>query len=208
MEELSRENIKDKTSELLNTLPFMSEFPFEEYSMTMVEMGDDLSTLGISPILLNEIGDLGTCEVINFFYEEGESDVSISIQKDDIDWIIAKSDEVKKIDDISRELKEALYSEDLLVKIKAIKMSKKFKRIIDCEKNIDISLTDILRDFLTLNSTVLHNKIKLGLQKLSEATVKSTEFSEKQFRAVTSFLNFQIHYARILLGIVIASKIY
>ena len=87
-------------------------------------------------------------------------------------------------------------------------MGRKFTKSINCDNVTGIDFNELLSDFLKVNETVLQARIKLGLQKLSVATINSTEFSEKQFNTVSAFLNFQIHYAKILLGIVIAAKIY
>ncbi len=198
----------DKTADLLTTLPFMVEFPFGEYKISMIERGEDFIKLGISPILVEEFGDTGKIKNLNFYYTDGDSDVLISMYVEDIEWISQESVKVKKIDALNKALETALRSNDLLIKIKAIKESRKFSKILNCDYSTRHDLSDILNDFLKIHNTVLQSKIKLGLQKLSEAMLKSTEFSEKQFNAVSAFLNFQIHYVKILLGIVIASKIY
>jgi hypothetical protein len=199
---------KDKTSELKKVLPFMSEFPFDDYEITLVEKGQDFITMGVSPILINAFGDNGTIDILNFSYLDEDSSVSISIYRDDVEWISEEAVRVKKMDSLREELDSALVSIDLIQKIKAIKSGKKFSKLINCDNIGGVDFGEILSEFLKVNETVLHSKTKLGLQKLSEATLKSSEFSEKQFKAVTAFLNFQLHYVKILLGIVIASKIY
>jgi hypothetical protein len=208
MSDRGQDESKDKTSELLKVLPFMSAFPFNDYEITMVEHGQDFITMGVSPILLNAFGDNGTVDMLNFSYVDGESSVAISIYRDDAEWISEEAIQVKKMDSLRVQLDEALDSEDLIKKIKAIKSGKKFSKIIHCDNIGGVDFGEVLSEFLKVNETVLQSKTKLGLQKLSEATLKSTEFSEQQFKATTAFLNFQIHYIKILLGIVIAAKIY
>jgi hypothetical protein len=208
MSDRGQDESKDKTSELLKVLPFMSAFPFNDYEITMVEHGQDFITMGVSPILINAFGDTGTVEFLNFSYLDGESKVSISIYRDDAEWIVEEAKQVKKMDRLRAELDDAIASEDLLQKIKVIKSGKKFSKIINCDNMGGVDFEEVLSEFLTLNETVLRSKTKLGLQKLSVATLKSSELSERQHRAVSAFLNFQLHYTKILLGIVIASKIY
>jgi hypothetical protein len=208
MDDRSEDGSKDKTSELKTALPFMSEFPFRDYEITMVERGEDFITLGVSPMLIKALGDDGTVNIINFYYVEEDSSVAISIYKEDIEWIADEAKYVKKMDALRKQLDEALSGEDLAEKAKAVKAGRKFTKSINCDNVTGIDFNELLSDFLKVNETVLHSRIKLGLQKLSVATLKSTEFSEKQFKAVSAFLNFQIHYAKILLGIVIAAKIY
>lgn len=208
MDDRDRNEPVDTTSELLNVLPFMAEFPFGEYDILMVERGDDFIGLGVSPILVKEFGDTGKIQSLNFYYIEEGSDISISLYAGDVEWIAEESIHVKKLDALCKMLDDALSSDDLILKTKAIKNGRKFSKLLNCDTVTGIDFHDLISDFLIIYDTNLNSKIKLGLQKLSEATLKSTEFSERQFKAVKAFLNFQIHYIKILLGIVIAAKIY
>jgi hypothetical protein len=208
MDDRDHDETVDTTSELLNVLPFMAEFPFGNYDIRMVEEGDDFIRLGVSPILVKEFGDTGKIQSLNFYYIEEGSDISIALYRGDVEWIAEEAIHVKKIDALRKTLDTALSSEDLTLKTKAIKNGRKFSKLLNCDAVTGIDFNDLLSEFLIIYDTHLNSKIKLGLQKLSDATLKSTEFSERQFKAVKAFLNFQIHYIKILLGIVIAAKIY
>lgn len=208
MNDRGQDDSKDKTPELLKVLPFMSAFPFTDYEITLVEHGQDFITMGVSPILINAFGDTGTIDMLNFNYVEGESNISISVFKEDVEWIVGESTRVKKMDQLRAQLDEALETDDLAQKVKSVRTGKKFAKQIDCDSMGGIDLEEVLTEFLKAHETVLRSNIKLGIQKLSVATLKSADLSERQFRAVSAFLNFQIHYSKILLGIVIAAKIY
>ena len=208
MDDRDHDGTVDRTSELIAVLPFMAEFPFGEYDITMVERGADFIKLGVSPILVKEFGDTGKIQSLNFYYIEEGSDISISLYKGDVEWIAEEAANVKKVDALCKILDTSLSSEDLILKTRAIKNGRKFSKLLNYDAVTGIDFNELLSEFLSIYDTHLNSKIKLGLQKLSEATLKSTEFSEKQFKAVNAFLNFQIHYIKILLGIVIAAKIY
>ena len=208
MSDRGQDESKDKTSELLKVLPFMSAFPFTDYEITLVEHGQGFIAMGVSPILINAFGDTGTVEMLNFNYIDGESSVAISIYRDDAEWIAEEAIQVKKMDSLRAQLDKALESEDLLEKMKAVRAGKKFSKIIHCDNIGGVDFGEVLTEFLKAHETVLRSNIKLGIQKLSAATLKSADLSERQFRATSAFLNFQIHYIKILLGIVIAAKIY
>ena len=208
MDDRGQDGTVDKTSELMTVLPFMAEFPFRDYDIMLVEKGEDFIGLGISPILVKEFGDTGKIQSLNFYYIEEGSNISISLYKGDVEWIADEAKHIKKIDALRKTLDEALCSDDLILKTKAIKTGRKFSKLLNCDAVTGIDFNELISDFLIIYDTHLNSKIKLGLQKLSEATLKSTEFSEKQFKAVKAFFNFQIHYIKILLGIVIAAKIY
>jgi len=186
----------------------MAEFPFGDYDIVLVESGDDLTKLGVSPILIKEFGDIGKIQSINFYYVEEESDISISLYKSDIEWIADEAAHIKKLDTLRKTLDDAISSEDLILKAKAVKAGRKFTKLLNCDAVAGIDFGELLSEFLEIYETALNSRLKLALQKLSEATLKSIDFSERQFKAVKAFLNFQIHYIKILLGIVIAAKIY
>jgi hypothetical protein len=208
MEELENESSLDKTKDLFSALPFMSVFPFEEYDIKLEEKGKDYLQLGISPLLIDMIGESGMTETVSFYYYDNDSKVAISVSRDDLDWIAEESERIKKMDAIRLTIDKALEEEDLIQKSKAIKLGKKFTKDLGCDHMLSLDFGEILNEFLGIYDTVLTSKLKLGLQKLSEASIKSTDYSERQFRAVTGFLNFQLHYSRIILGVVIAAKIY
>ena len=208
MDDRDHDGTVDRTSELITVLPFMAEFPFGEYDILMVERGEDFIKLGVSPILVKEFGDTGKIQSLNFYYIEEGSDISISLYRGDVEWIAEEAINVKKVDALCKVLDTSLSSEDLILKTKAIKAGRKFSKLLNCDVVTGIDFNELLSEFLSIYDTHLNSKIKLSLQKLSEAALKSTEFSERQFKAVKAFLNFQIHYIKILLGIVIAAKIY
>jgi hypothetical protein len=208
MEELEHENHLDKTSDLFSTLPFMSLFPFDDYEIKMEERGRDYMQLGISPLLIDVIGETGTTESVSFYYYDNDSKVAISIARDDIEWIAEEAEKIKKMDQIRLTLEKAIKDEDLIQKSKAIKAGKKFTKELGCDNMLSLDFGEILNEFLSIYDTVLASKLKLGLQKLSETTLKSTEYSERQFKAITGYFNFQLNYCRIILGVVIAAKIY
>jgi hypothetical protein len=208
MDDRDHDGTVDRTSELITVLPFMAEFPFGEYDIRMVERGEDFIKLGVSPILVKEFGDTGKIQSLNFYYIEEGSDISISLYRGDVEWIAEDAINVKKVDALCKVLDTALSSDDLTLKTKAIKAGRKFSKLLNCDAVTSIDFNELLSEFLSIYDTHLNSKIKLSLQKLSDATLKSTEFSERQFKAVKAFFNFQIHYIKILLGIVIAAKIY
>ena len=208
MGKLSYDEPRDKTSELLDVLPFMSSFPFSDYEITMDERGDDFISLGVSPILVNAIGEYGTTNMLNFYYIENDSDVTISLQRSDIEWVAEDVARVKDIDSIRQKLDDALMTNDLSLKMEGVRLGKKFIKKVDPHIIGVISFNDVLNEFLQVNDAVLPSKIKLSAQKLTISQFKDQTFSEKQYQALKSFFNFQLHYAKIVLGIVISVKIY
>ena len=117
MADRDQEVSRDKTSELRTALPFMEEFPFSDYEITMIEKGENFISLGVSPILVNAFGENGTIDIINFYYIEDESNVSISIPRYDIEWIAQESSRVKKLDALRKTLDDALIDSNMITKV-------------------------------------------------------------------------------------------
>ena len=208
MGEENGEIVKDKTTRLFEEIPFMSEFPFDDYEMTIEDLSLPLDQLGIAPILLNEIGDANVIKRVDFYYAEGNSSVSISLRKDDIEWLASESGNVRKFDDLRKELDTSLKSKSLVEKIKSIKLGRKFLKNFPDPTLHEVDFNMTLSEFLELYEVSLDSKTKLILQNLNMKGILSIEFTEKQYKAVTAFLNFQLHYVKIILGVTIAAKIY
>jgi hypothetical protein len=202
------EIVKDKTTRLFEEIPFMSEFPFDDYEMTIEDLSLPLDQLGIAPILLSEIGDPNIIKRVDFYYDEGNSSVSISLRKDDIEWLASESGNVRKFDDLRKELDVSLKSKNLIDKIKSIKIGRKFLKNFPDPTLYEVDFNMTLSEFLELYEVSLDSKTKLILQNLNAKGIISIEFSEKQYRAVMAFLNFQLHYVKIILGVTIAARIY
>jgi len=208
MGEENGEIVKDKTTRLFEEIPFMSEFPFDDYEMTIEDLSLPLDQLGIAPILLNEIGDANVIKRVDFYYADGNSSVSISLRKDDIEWLASESGNVRKFDDLRKELDTSLKSRSLVEKIKSIKLGRKFLKNFPDPTLHEVDFNMTLSEFLELYEVSLDSKTKLILQNLNMKGILSIEFTEKQYKAVTAFLNFQLHYVKIILGVTIAAKIY
>jgi len=202
------EIVKDKTTRLFEEIPFMSEFPFDDYEMTIEDLSLPLDQLGIAPILLSEIGDPNVIKRVDFYYDEGNSSVSISLRKDDIEWLASESGNVRKFDDLRKELDVSLKSKNLIDKIKSIRIGRKFLKNFPDPTLYEVDFNMTLSEFLELYEVSLDSKTKLILQNLNAKGIISIEFSEKQYRAVMAFLNFQLHYVKIILGVTIAARIY
>jgi hypothetical protein len=197
-----------KMLNLAKTLPFMSAFPFNEYEIEVIEKGEDLIGMGISPLLINEFGDNGKDIIFNFLFSDPSSNIIVSFHIELIKVIALESSNIKKFDYIVKNTSSSLNSKSLLDKIKALKENRSFLKKFDLKNLLGINLEELFFNFLEVNQANISKKIKSSVLKLSETSLESIQFSENQFKAIESFLNFQLHLNRILVGIVIAEKIY
>lgn len=202
------EDSLDKTSELYLTLPFMEAFPFKEYDIALEVEGSGPEDLGVDPILIKHLGSFGTEQIVNFNYSENVGPIIISINQEDVLYLAEISRKIKKMTPVREALDIGLNSNSLEEKAEEIKRSRVFIKSLDSDVLLDPRFEGVLADIMEVHGVNLTSTQLLALQKRSVAKLKKTPFSEKQYSVGKAYFDFQLHYAKILLGIIIAAKIY
>ena len=145
---------------------------------------------------------------VDFYYSEGDSSVSISLRKDDVEWLASQSGKIKKLNAPREKLDYALASVKIADKMKTIRDSKKFFNSFDEFSLHDFDFNATLFEFLEIYDVSLESRVKFALNNLNIKSFEKFELTEKQQQAVCGFLNFQLHYVKIILGVIIAAKIH
>ena len=109
---------------------------------------------------------------------------------------------------IKEALEVGINSKSLEEKADEIKRSRIFIKSLDSEVLLDPRFEGVLVDIMEIHGVNLTSTQLLALQKRSVTKLKKTPFSEKQYIVGSAYFDFQLHYAKILLGIIIAAKIY
>jgi len=198
----------DKTSELYTVLPFMEAFPFEGYEITLEADGSEPDNAGISPLILKQFDPIGTDNLLNFFYMDGETSMLVAFYQEDVAYIAETSTKIKKLTPVRDDLDSGLVSSSLKVKIDCVKRSKKFIGLLKSEELTDAPFSEVLKEVLDAYGAVLDSKQTLAVQKMNFKKIEETKLTSAERKAIGSFLDFQLNYAKIILGIVIAAKIY
>lgn len=204
---MAEDTTQSDNSELYKALPVMEVFPYDDYLIEIDENGI-MPEFDVAPILINELGSFGNTQRLNFYYDEGVTTIMISFYQDDLLDLVGISKAVKKLDSVNSDISAGLASEDLLEKIDLVKKSKKFTKLLKLDSFTNPPFEPILQELLSTNEVALESDIALELQKLKPKKISKITLGEKEKTAIFSYLNFQLHYARILLGVVIAAKIY
>lgn len=196
--------------DLCDSLPFMESFPFTEYSIVLQEVpGMSAEELGINPMVINEVGDLESNKRVNFAYISGESTIMVSFYLDDITYIEANQHLVKKLDSVLKDLDSGLSSSDPHEKIKMIKKGRAFVRQLKSISLDSPAFEEVLLDICEIIEVNLASNIILDLQKLNtKGSLKGEDLTKRERDAITTYLDFQLHYSKIVLGVLIAAKIY
>jgi hypothetical protein len=198
----------DRTLDILKVLPFMEAFPFEEYQISLELEGTDPSELGVSPILIDALGTFGTDLNVHFFYVENDSKILIAINAEDVLYVSHVSDKITTLDTVLSDLNYGMQSPVLEDKITKIKQGKKFVKKLNNFNLLDPPFSEVLQEMLNLEEVVLTSNQMTGLNKLNVQKILDKPLTDTEKRTIFTYLNFQLHYIKILLGVVIATKIY
>ena len=200
----------ESISEICDSLPFMQSFPFRDYSITLQDTPDQSTQdLGIDPILIKTFGHLELSKRVHFSYVEGDSTIMVSFYLDDLKFIDVNQKRITKLDSVREELENGLASNDVDTKIKMIKRGKSFVKKFKSSILDSPSFERILMDLCEIKEAHLATNVMLDLHKLNpNDSLKHGDFSKRDRETIAAYLNFQLHYAKIILGIVIAAKIY
>jgi hypothetical protein len=204
---MSEESL-DKASEIYELIPCLEAFPFNEYQITLEDEGLSSKEIGISPLLISALGEFGKEKRINFYYLEEETTIMISIDIDDINYLIDISASIKKLNSVNQGINNGITSDSIEVKIDEIKQSRKFIKQLKSDHLNVPPFEMVLSDLIEINGTAFTSDQMIGLQRLIANKIKRNELSANELYVAKSYLNFQLNYAKILLGIIISAKIY
>jgi hypothetical protein len=199
---------QEKKIDVFEAIPFLRSFPFDEYEIEMSVDGVDVADLGISPILIDALGTFGTEQYVRFYYDHLGSKTMVSIHADDVFDIQQEAQRVQKLDEIFKQLKEAITLNDIRKKVSLVKKSKKFIEQIGVEAVILISFTEVLAALAEAEGVELRQELSSALLGLTTKSIIENVKTANDKRLAISYLDFHLHYAMIILGIVIAAKIH
>jgi hypothetical protein len=199
-----REITTDRTK-INRAFPFMKNFPFgNEFSMEVAEaqvmammFDEEFSTASRS-----------NPSLINFTNTGSPSKMVISMYPGELEWIGDVADSVKNLDKIAKRIDKGLKAKDIFL-----------KRDIVMES--DLWLNGIKDRSSTLSKETFNDVIQslLGGKSLDEAvsvinsvnklyTKKGVvKISKENLNVIFTYFHFRLVYAKLILGIVIASKI-
>lgn len=197
------EDYKTKTmdlSKIYEAYPYMESFPFDFYRMNLTK------DIDIHYQSYEVIANGDEDRSITFSYNENGNDIHIFITPEDMYFLDVKSKEIKILDSVLTMLNNGLSANDLRAKANCVIDAMDFlEKIDDSYSNID-NFDGILDSLIGINNADISIIITDKIKKLLEGENVKIYPSEKD--SITSYFNFQLHYTKIFLGIVIAAKIH
>lgn len=198
---------KNDTS-IFDIFPFLLSFPFHDYSITLEQGVDYLDDLGIDPIVLSAGGGgIAAPDFVNFQHTGEENKITLSFYTYDISFIINNCSHILKFDDVRKSIDDGLDSLDIGEKLKSIKIGEKLVRKIGKSLVAGSSFNKLFDDLLKNNGHSLRADVIRDI-KLKRLKVPEYEYTEVEKSIIRSFYDLHLHHLKILLGIVIAIKIY
>lgn len=201
------DDLLNNESSLYRLFPFMSSFPYDDYTFSLEE-GESKSTgSNINPIIIEAAGKIVEPSLVTFSTQGHIANISISFYSYDIKYVRDVSNKVRKMDKMSETLSLGVDSMDFMVKLSAIKEGSKFLKKIGSSLEVADSFNKILDGFLESHDLSLTTSQEKAVKKLS-SNIDQDDFSEDLQEIILEFYNLHLHHIRILLGVVIASKIH
>jgi hypothetical protein len=187
--------------------PFLANFPFSEFSLEVGEMPAAPVRMQPEEEMVDSKMSRYSSPIIKFIYEK-DSRFSINIHEKDLLWIETRAEQVIELDIVSRILTAGLESTNLLEKRDATEIADDWiKKISDNKIMLAYStFSDVLsaligdrqiKDTVQLINSINKLANKKGLVKLNR----------NEYGIIEAYYNFRLIYTRLILGIVIASKI-
>ena len=193
--------------DVLETFPFLQSFPFGEYTITL-EKGESYTDMaGIDPVVISEAGGMVAPEFVNFYHVSKDTKIALTFYTYDINFIHESANKIKKLDSVREVLDLGISSNDILTKIDCIKKGERFLKKIGSSLIAGRAFDSTLDQFLVEGKHVMSKADLTKIKKVSR-TLESDRFHEEVKDIIVSFYNIHLHHVKILLGVVIASKIH
>tara|TARA_B100000963_G_scaffold334854_1_gene328457 strand:+ start:27337 stop:27891 length:555 start_codon:yes stop_codon:yes gene_type:complete len=178
--------------------PFLKSFPFDHYEISGGEETGNKE---------GKLSELFDDELYNFKYFSRDKDITISFYDSDIEFLNRISSEIKSLDSIRKSIDKGLNSDDMLIKFSSIRKAKTFLKKVKSPAEDAGTFKTVLNGLQEINEVNLSKDIIKKIDKLDKK-LKDEKLNVNESITIDSYLDFQLHHAKIMLGVVIASKIH
>lgn len=204
---MDAEEIKRDVEGVFEAFPFMRSFPFDEYDFELEKIESSNSSSGVNPIIIEQAGKFVGPSILTFHTAGEVTNTSISFYTYDIKFVESQAAKIKKMDQLNNSLNIALASTDFLIKLEGIKIGEKFLKKIGSGLTAASTFNKIIHELLTITEIKIDTDLLKMIKKL-DRSINQEDFTLEQQEIICEYYNLYIHNIRILLGIVIASKIH
>jgi hypothetical protein len=161
----------------------------------------------LSTNITSNIRNYVSPEFINFSYLDKYTDVTVSFYVDDIDYIFESSSKIKKFDDVRRQIETAIKSDNMEEKLNALRIGEKLIKLIDQKIAASVIFNKILEHILN-TSNVKISKDLMKKIKTKSRIILEMDLEQKTYDIINIFFNMHLNHIMIIIGIIIAAKLY
>lgn len=186
--------------------PALQNFPFNDFE---IEIGEMPSVPGVSALAEGEQTKQSKYDspIVKFTLSH-VAKFTINIHEKDLLWVFEQADNVSDLDTLSHRINDSMESTDILVRRDAVEVCDEWiRKLSDGKTMLTYStftevLTALIGEKSISDSTRLINNInklanKRGLVRLNQ----------DEYQVVMTYYQFRLVYTKLILGLVIASKI-
>ena len=182
------------SSKMFDEFPFLKVFPFEDYEFF----------IGKESQFNSQLGSKEDIEFLSFIHKDREDDLCLFFNKDDIHFLNRKATSVNKLDEFIAKFNKGIFSSNLEEKVNIAKESAAFLGKID--NSLLNDFYHIIKDLVGQASLSIQSIILRKIELIEAGT--NPELSAYEKEIIMIYYTFRLHHAKIILGIIIASKIY
>jgi len=178
-------------------------FPFPEFSIEIAEAPR-------ASFIFEDEDDFASIldpKLIKFVYSiENINNIAIVIYEKELMWINEISQNIKDLDKISKTLNRAIKSTDILAKRDAIEAAEIWcSQLEDARTKLSYStMSDILMNLIKDKDKLVSIVNKIASLSLKKGLVS---MDRNEYQIILTYYHFQLIYTKLILGLVIASKI-
>ena len=145
-------------------------------------------------------------KLIKFSYTREKSNIAIVIFEQELYWISEVASKIKDLDRILKTINRGLKSKDILAKRDAVEAAEDWCGLIqDNRTSLSYStMGEILASLIRDKNQMIRVLNHLGHLNLKKGLVS---LSKEEYSIILTYYHFQLIYTKLILGLVIASKI-
>ena len=182
--------------------PFLKNFPFPEFSIEIAEAPR-------ASFIFEDEDDYASKldpKLIKFVYSIENNNIAIVIYETELMWISEMAKSIQNLDKISKTLSKAIKSTDILAKRDAIDLAEAWcSQLEDNRTKLSYStMSDILMSLIKNKQQLVSVVNKIAGLSLKKGLIS---MDRDEYQIILTYYHFQLIYTKLILGLVIASKI-
>ena len=195
---------KNKRSQLLTgKYPFIKNFPFKEFE---IEAGE-LRSQGMVEADFDFDGDGSNPTLVRFSIEDKvRGKLSIVVFETELDWVANLSDKITDLDSIRKALDKGIRSRNIIVKRDAVDAAESWCKGLE-DNHSRLSYSTIGESLMQMIGD--RGQLTRVISKIVALSSKKglVNLTQEEHDIIMAHYHFQLIYTKLILGLVIATKI-